>query len=307
MENILVFGHQKPDSDSVCSAIAYADLKKQLGNNVESRRLGKLSKETEFILKEFHFDAPELLKEVTEGQNIILVDHNEAGQSVKNREKATILEVIDHHRVSDFKTDIPLTMRVEPVGCTSTIIYKLYKENNLEIPKNIAGIMVSAIISDTLTFTSPTCTEQDRVAGEDLAKIAGIEINEYADRMFEAGTSLEGMTAEEILLTDCKMFNVGENKLFVAQVNTLNLKSVENMTQEFLTEMNNYCQKNGAVAFILAITDIKAGGSMIYTIGEKSNLVKSTFGIKENEDAKYLPGVVSRKKQLVPQLTEAFS
>ena len=176
MEKVLIFGHKNPDTDTICSALAYADLKKQLGLDVEAVRLGEVNGETQFALDTFNSDAPRLVEKVAgEAEDVILVDHNERQQSADDIDQVRVLEVIDHHRIANFETSDPLYYRAEPVGCTATILNKMYKENGKSIPKDVAGLMLSAIISDTLLFKSPTCTDQDVAAAKELAEIAGVE------------------------------------------------------------------------------------------------------------------------------------
>src|SRR5690606_18158125 len=191
MSKTLVFGHKNPDTDTITSAIVYAYLKQQLGVDAEAVRLGELNNETKYALEKFNFEAPRLIANVKdEAAQVILVDHNEFQQSADGIEEVQITEVIDHHRVANFQTADPLYFRAEPVGCTATILNKLFKENNVEIPANIAGLMLSAIISDTLLFKSPTCTEQDVKAAEELATIANIDPAQYGLAMLKAGADL---------------------------------------------------------------------------------------------------------------------
>ncbi len=305
MEKIFVFGHKKPDTDSICSAIALADLKKKQGvQNVEAKRLGDLSNETSFILEHFNVTKPELLKEIElDKQHVILVDHNERKQSAEGIEKAHILQIVDHHRFSDLHTEEPLFIRSEPVGCTSTIIYKMYKEAGLTPDKEIAGLMVSAIISDTLLFNSPTCTADDKMAGEELAKIADVDVNAYGKEMLEKGASIKGMTPEQIIEVDNKLFEMNENHtVAIAQINTVDLNDVMNIKEGLISAMLKYCAANNAQSMILMVTDIIQNGSQLIVCGTDNDVIKETFGIPLVSDTVFLPGVVSRKKQIVPKL-----
>ena len=179
MSKILVFGHKNPDTDTICSAIAMEDMQRKMGVEAEAVRLGEINKETKYALDYFNTDAPKLIERVEEGQEVILVDHNEFQQSADGIEKAKILRVVDHHKISDFKTSEPLYYTAMPVGCTATIIYGMYKEENIEVEPKIAGLLLSAIISDTLLFKSPTCTEKDVEAANKLAEIANVDLNTY--------------------------------------------------------------------------------------------------------------------------------
>lgn len=186
MSKILVFGHKSPDTDSIASSIAMSVLETKLGNETEAVRLGDVNKETKFVFDFLNMEEPRFISEVENGAEVILVDHNECGQSADNIENAQVLKVIDHHQIC-FKTGYPLTYRAEPVGCTATIIYKMYKENFVEIDKNIATLMLSAIISDTLLFKSPTSTPIDRQVAEELLKITDIDdMQNYGMQMLKS-------------------------------------------------------------------------------------------------------------------------
>ncbi len=302
MSKILVMGHKNPDTDSICSAIAYANLKKELGFEVEAVRLGTISKETQFILDYLKLDAPRLINEVKEGDKIILVDHNEAGQSVDGRDKATILEIIDHHKI-DLKTSDPINLRFETVGCSSTIISKMYGEKNVNISKEMATVMLSAIMSDTLIFKSPTCTEEDVVQGKKLAEIAGLDYEVYGKELLIAGTSLDDKTAYEIVNIDCKPFEFGNQKAAVAQVNTVDISAVLARKAELEEVMKELMAKDSLDFVALMITDIITNSTELYVVGDKTLTIK-TFGMSEGAETVFLPNVVSRKKQIVPPYTD---
>ncbi len=305
MKELKIFGHKNPDTDSVCSAIALATYENALGLKSKPYVLGKISKETEFVLNNFGVEKPELLESVEEGDRVMLVDHNEAKQSVDNREKAIILSVVDHHRISDFHTDAPLYFRSEPVGCTSTIIAKMFSEARLEIPEKIAGLMVSAILSDTLMFTSPTCTETDKVICTKLAELIKLDIKEYGTKMFKEGSALGDMTEEEILNMDCKPFEVNGYNFKIAQINTLDLESVKERTDKFLEKMNEACKEEKLGVFILIVTDLVNSGSEMIVCGSDKHIADKAFDMKPEENSKFLEGILSRKKQVVPMVTDA--
>ena len=218
-KEILIFGHKNPDTDSICSAIAFSELKNKTGENTIPIRLGEISKETEFVLNYFNVEAPKLQTNVS-GEEVILVDHNERTQTADGIEEAKILELVDHHRISNFHTDEPLKVRMEPVGCTSTILYGLYKEASIIPEKKVAGLMLSAIVSDTLLFKSPTCTEIDIKAAKELADIAEVNLEKYGLEMLIAGTNLDDKTEEELLNMDMKIasYFIRGNFLYI-QVN----------------------------------------------------------------------------------------
>ena len=237
------------------------------------------------------------------GKKVILVDHNERSQSVEGLEQAEILEIIDHHRVADIQTDAPLYIRSEPVGCTATIISKMYRENSVQISQKMAGIMLSAILSDTLMFSSPTCTPSDKVAAELLAGIAGVDILDYGRLLFKAGTSIEDFTVEQILAMDRKRFTFGKDTAYISQVNTLDFASLASRIDEIFQKMEDFYQENQCGLVMLMITDIVAGGSEILAVGRAKELLWTAFGMKIHERHIFLPGVVSRKSQIVPVLT----
>ena len=303
--SILVFGHKNPDTDTICSAIAYAELKNKLGKDVKAVRLGEVNEETKYALNYFKVEKPELVENVA-GKEIILVDHNERTQTAEGFEEAKVLELIDHHRISNFNVDEPLYARVEPVGCTATIILKLFKENGLAPSKETAGLMLSAIISDTLLFKSPTCTQCDAKAGKELAEIAGVDLKEYGLEMLKAGTALGDKSEAELLNMDMKIFEIDGEKIGVAQVNTVNEAEVLERKEKLLAEIDNIIAKEGLKFFMLAITNILTNDSTALVSGNGNDVIEKAFGEKVDSNLVTLKGVVSRKKQIIPPLTKAI-
>ncbi|WP_314392383.1 manganese-dependent inorganic pyrophosphatase [Leptotrichia shahii] len=303
--SILVFGHKNPDTDTICSAIAYVELKNKLGKDVKAVRLGEINEETKYALNYFKVEKPELVENVA-GREIILVDHNERTQTADGFEEAKVLELIDHHRISNFNVDEPLYARVEPVGCTATIILKLFKENGLTPSKETAGLMLSAIISDTLLFKSPTCTQCDAKAGKELAEIAGVDLKEYGLEMLKAGTALGDKSEAELINMDMKIFEIDGAKIGVAQVNTVNEAEVLERKEKLLAEIDNIIAKEGLKFFMLAITNILTNDSAALISGDGNDVVEKAFGEKVDSNLVTLKGVVSRKKQIIPPLTKAI-
>ena len=303
--SILVFGHKNPDTDTICSAIAYAELKNKLGKDVKAVRLGEINEETKYALNYFKVEKPELVENVS-GKEIILVDHNERTKTADGFEEAKVLELIDHHRISNFNVDEPLYARVEPVGCTATIILKLFKENGLAPSKETAGLMLSAIISDTLLFKSPTCTQCDAKAGKELAEIAGVDLKEYGLEMLKAGTALGDKSEAELLNMDMKIFEIDGEKIGVAQVNTVNEAEVLERKEKLLAEIDNIIAKEGLKFFMLAITNILTNDSTALVSGNGNDVIEKAFGEKVDSNLVTLKGVVSRKKQIIPPLTKAI-
>lgn len=307
MVNTFIFGHKNPDTDTIASALVMEDLQKELGNDVQAARLGDVSDETQFVLDYFKVQAPALLETPLKDKEIILVDHNEFQQSADDISEATITMVVDHHRISNFETAAPLYYRAEPVGCTTTILKKMYEENSIEIKPEIAGLMISAIISDTLLFKSPTCTEQDKQACEALAKIANVDLNEYGLEMLKAGASVKGKSPEFLLNMDAKSFNMGDKVVRIAQVNTVDVNEVLEIQEEVENEINAIIAKEQYDLFVFVITDILNSDSTAIALGKEQQVVTKAFNTELNGNVAVLPGVVSRKKQVVPPINELLS
>ena len=305
MEKILIFGHKSPDTDSITSSLVMENLEKKLGNdNVKACRLGEINKETQYVLNYLGIEAPELISDVEDGQDVILVDHNSFLQTVPNIEKANILKVIDHHCISDFCIKYPTYVRTEAIGCTESILYKLYKENNIEIDKKIATLMLSAIISDTLLFKSPTCTKEDIEIANELAKIAELDANKYGLDMLKAGTDLTEFSAKDILFIDAKETSLKDVKSIIAQVNTACIDDVMKFKADLETEMKKIIDEKDLGLFVLAITDIINSNSQAIVLGKRSDIVEKSYNVTLENNTALLKGVVSRKKQMVPIMTE---
>ena len=303
MEKVYVFGHQNPDTDTITSSIVMANYEKMLGNEVEICRLGNLNKETEYVLNYLGVEVPRLIEELPEGSNVILVDHNSPLESIKDLDKMNILKVVDHHKLA-LETGYPLFYRAEPVGCTETVLYKMYKEAGFEIDKKIAGLMLSAIISDTLLLKSPTTTDEDRKAVEDLEKLSGLDRNVYGLDMLKAGTDLSSFSIDEILSLDCKRIDLKEVKARINQVNTASIPDVLEMKEELEKGMNKVIEEEGLDLFMLLITDIINSNSQVIALGNAASLVEKSYNVKLVDNTALLEGVVSRKKQVVPIMTE---
>lgn len=304
MSKVLVFGHKNPDTDTICSAIAMAYLKNAKGVEAEAVRLGSISDETQFVLDYFKAEAPREIGDVSkEATKVILVDHNERGQSADGIEHVEILEVVDHHRIADFQTNGPLFYRAEPVGCTATILTKMFAEQNVEIPAQIAGLLLSAIVSDTLLFKSPTCTEEDVTIGRKLAEIANVDVDTYGLAQLKAGASIVGKTAEELITTDSKPFTMGEFAVEVAQINVVDMSEIDPIKADLLAAMQTAMDAKGQQTFLALVTDILTNNSIGLVVGD-GTVVEAAFNTTIVDNAIDLPGVVSRKKQVVPVMTE---
>lgn len=299
MTKTLVFGHKNPDTDTICSAISYAELKKAQGADIEAVRLGELNSETAFVLDYFQVTAPRLVQTVAnEVSEVALVDHNERQQSVDDIDDVTVTAVVDHHRIANFETSDPLYYRAEPVGCTTTILLKMFRENEVEVSKTVAGLMLSAIISDTLLFQSPTCTQEDKVAAQKLAQIADVDIQSYGMEMLKAGADVSKKTVAELLL-DAKEFNMNDNKVEIAQINVVDVNDVLSRRAEVEALMTQNIVDKGLDLYLFVITNILTNDSVGIAIGSKTAVVEEAYGVKFVENQAPLKGVVSRDRKSV--------
>ena len=309
MSKVFVFGHQNPDSDAIGSSYGYAYLKRQLGVDAEAVALGTPNEETAFVLDYFGVEAPRVVESALseEVNQVILTDHNEFQQSISDIKDVEVIEVVDHHRVANFETANPLMMRLEPVGSASSIVYRMFKENNVEVPKEVAGLLLSGLISDTLLLKSPTTHASDPAVAAELAEIAGVNLEEYGLAMLKAGTNLSSKSAEELIDIDAKTFELNGNQVRVAQVNTVDISDVLSRQEEIEEAINNSIKSNGYSDFVLMITDILNSNSEILALGSNTDNVEKAFDFVLENNHAFLEGAVSRKKQVVPQLTESFN
>lgn len=241
-------------------------------------------------------------------KQLILVDHNERAQAPDGIDNAEILEIIDHHRIGSLETMAPVFFRNQPLGCTATIIYQFYREAGIEIEPKIAGLLLAAIVSDTLMYRSPTCTAIDRAAAEDLAAIAGIDVKDFAKQMFNAGSDLKTKTPEEIFYQDFKKFNIDETEFGVGQISSMNEEELENLKKKLLPYMEKVAAETELSMIFFMLTNIlEESTELIYCGKNAKQLVADGFYTKAGENATMLPGVVSRKKQLIPAFMNALS
>jgi probable manganese-dependent inorganic pyrophosphatase len=302
MENkILIFGHKNPDTDTICSSMVKQILNEKDGKtNTQAVRLGNVNKETQYVLDYLKIEAPELIEGVKKGQEVILIDHNEFSQSADGIEKAKIIGVIDHHRIANFQTTEPLYYTARPYGCTSTILFKDFKQKGIEIEKTEAILMASAIISDTLLLKSPTTTSHDKEALEELAKIANIDLDTYGIEMLKAGTDLDDFSEEELINLDAKKFEENGVKCVIAQVNTVSIEDVLKRKEKLEEAINNEIEKDNLNLFVFAITDILNSNSQIIALGNRTDIIEKSYKLEDN--MAFLEGVVSRKKQILPMV-----
>ena len=304
----LVFGHKNPDTDAIVAAKAYSYLQNKLGADTEAVALGEPNEETQFVLDYFNEPAPRVIKTASnEVGAVMLIDHNEAQQSVADIKDVQVTHVVDHHRIANFETSAPLYYHAEPLGCSSTIILKEFKQHGVEVPANIAGMMLSAIISDTLLLKSPTTTDEDVAAVKELAKIAGVDYKKYGLDMLKAGTNLASKSDETLISQDAKSFDMNGTQVRVDQINTVDLNEVFDREDGLRAAIEKQNKENGYDLFLLMVTNILNSDTRLLVVGEPQSVVEQAFGKKLEDSKMDLPGVVSRKKQIVPPLEAAFN
>ena len=301
-----IFGHTTPDSDSIVGAISLSYLKNKLGEDTIPARQGEVNPETKWILEKFGYETP-MLKTEYAGENVYLIDFMESSQSPKDISEATILGIVDHHKLGDLKTDAPLEMWVRPVGCSNTIVKEMFDHYGIEIPKKLAGMMMCAILSDTVIFKSPTCTKEDTKACKELAEIAEIEDYKAVGMdMFIVKSDVLTATPRELVLRDFKDFNMGGNTIGVGQLEVVDLSVFDNMKEDLFTAMNELKAEGKRHTVLLLLTDIMKEGSQLLVVSDDAAKVENAFEISLENDQVWLKGVMSRKKQIIPFLEKQF-
>jgi len=301
-----IFGHTTPDSDSIVGALALSYLKNQLGETTIPTRQGEINPETAFILERFGYEAPRF-KDSYAGESVYLVDFMERSQSPKDIDEATILGIVDHHKLGDLTTDAPLEMWVRPVGSSNTIIKQMFDYHNIPIPKNLAGAMMCAILSDTVIFKSPTCTKEDTKACKALATIAEIEdYKALGMEMFIVKSNLLNATQEELVLRDFKDFNMGGNTIGVGQLEVVDLSVFDGMKTKLFEAMQQLKTKGNRHSVLLMLTDIMQEGTQLLVLSDEPQKIEQAFAITLEENQVWLPKVMSRKKQIIPFLQKQF-
>ena len=301
-----VFGHTTPDSDSIVGAYSLSYLKNQLGEDCIPTRQGEINPETAFILGRFGFEQP-MLKTSYAGENVYLIDFMESSQSPKDIEEATILGIVDHHKLGDLKTSTPLEMWVRPVGCSNTIMKQMFDYHNIEIPKDLAGMMLCAILSDTVIFKSPTCTKEDTKAVKELAQIAGIDDPKALGmEMFIVKSDVLNDSKEALVKRDFKEFNMGGKKVGIGQLEVVDLSVFDDMKEELFEAMQKVKDENQRDTVILLLTDIMQEGSQLLVLSDDSSKIERAFDVTLENNQVWLPKVMSRKKQIIPFLEKEF-
>ena len=283
MDKIYITGHKNPDTDTIMSALVAEYLYTHLGYNVEAIKQGELNPETKFAIEKTGLRIPNTITKLTKSSRVILVDHNNPMESLENITELNITNIIDHHAI---KLDLgsPTYVRTEPVGCTATILFKMFRENSIEIPKNIALAMLSAIISDSLLFKSPTCTDEDTKVASELEKIAGINKEEYGMEMLKAGTDLSSYSIEEILNIDRKTAVYGNYKASINQVMTADVEETLKLKEKLEAGMQKMIENENLDLFMLLITDIINSDSTVIALGNKTEAVEKGYNVTLNNN-----------------------
>ncbi len=301
-----IFGHTSPDSDSIVGAISLSYLKNQLGEDCISTRQGEISAETEFILKTFGGTSPELKTSVA-GEKVYIIDFSDYAQAPADMKEATLLGIVDHHKLGDITTDTPLECWIRPIGCSNTVVYEMFNSYGVEIPKDIAGMMMLAILSDTVIFKSPTCTKVDTKAVKELAKIAGVEdYKALAMEMFIVKSATEGASARDLNTRDYKPFDMNGSKVGVNQLEMIDISALDARKEEIFEDMKKMKEEEGLHTMIVLLTDIMKEGSQILVVSDEPSKIETGLNIKLENNEAWLEGVLSRKKQIIPFIQPQF-
>ncbi|KTG09014.1 inorganic pyrophosphatase [Haloprofundus marisrubri] len=304
-QSTYVIGHQQPDTDTICSAVAYARLKEKQGADAVPARAGELNPETQFVLERWDVDAPSHLEDAS-GEQLILVDHNEHSQTVTGAREAEIMEIIDHHRIGDVETSSPILFRNEPVGSTATILSELFDDAGETPSTRTAGLLLSGLLSDTVVLRSPTTTDRDRVVAEELAEIAGVDYEEYGKELLTHKSKIGEKTPREMILSDFKEFEFGTHELGIGQIETVEPAVVLHQKDAVLEAMDDVATEREYSAFVLLVTDLLEEDTTALVAGDEIETVEAGLDTAFSEQEAFLPGVMSRKKQVVPPLEDAF-
>ena len=301
----LVLGHMNPDTDSIIASLAATELLNKRGIEAVAAAQGEPTPESKFVLEKFGLTAPKVVADVA-GKDIFLVDFSDLAQAPKGIDTAVVKGIFDHHKLGDVTTSSPLEAVILPVGCTCTVLTKLYKYFGVEIPRNIAGGMLCAILSDTVIFKSPTCTEDDKKAVEELAKIAGVsDVTALGLEMFKVKSAVDGTPAKDLVFRDYKDFNMNGNKVGIGQLEVVDLSILDKVKPALQAEIAKV-KAEGRHSVFLLLTDIMKEGSQMLICSDDVSVVEKAFGAKPQGNEVWLPGVMSRKKQVVPNFEKAF-
>ena len=302
-----IFGHTSPDSDSIIGAISLSYLKNELGEDCIPTTQGDISAETQFILNKFGGVAPELKTSVA-GEDVYLVDFSDKAQAPKDIMEATILGIVDHHKLGDLTTDTPLECWIRPIGCTNTIIKEMFDYHGVAIPKDIAGMMMCAILSDTVIFKSPTCTKIDTKAVKELAAICGVsDYKALAMEMFIAKSAVNGASARNLNTRDYKEFDMKGTKVGINQLEMVDISALDDRRRDIFEDMKKMKDENGLHTILVLLTDIMKEGSQLLVVSDDESKIEAAFDCKLEKSQVWLDGVLSRKKQVVPFVQPQFA
>jgi manganese-dependent inorganic pyrophosphatase len=304
---IYTCGHTTPDSDSICSAISLSYLLNKLGRESIPARQGEINPETAFILEKFGFEAPKLKTEFA-GNELFITDYSDKGQAPKDIDEATVVGIVDHHKLGDITTSTPLECWIRPVGCTNTIVKEMFDYHGVEIPSNIAGIMMSAILSDTVIFKSPTCTDIDIKVVRELSEICGIEdFGALGMEMFKVKSEVEGVPARDLILRDYKPFDMHGSAVGIGQLEVIDLAIFDGVKADLQADLEIFREVNELHTACLLLTDIMKEGSEVLVASADSTIFEKAFDKKLENGKVWLEGCLSRKKQIIPFLEPEFA
>ena len=300
-------GHIIPDSDSVCSAISLAYLLNKIGREATPARQGELNPETKFILDKFGFEAP-VLKTSFAGDELFITDYSDIAQAPQDLDKTTVVGIVDHHKLGDITTSAPLECWIRPVGCTNTIVKEMYDYHKVEIPANIAAIMMCAILSDTVIFKSPTCTALDIQVVKELSKICGIEdFGALGMEMFKVKSEVEGTPVRDLVMRDYKNFDMHGFKVGVGQLEVVDGSVFDKIKDDLLKDIKKVKDEQNLHTVALLLTDIMKEGSEVLVTSDDTSIFEKAFNCKLEDGKVWLDGCLSRKKQIIPFLEPAFA
>jgi manganese-dependent inorganic pyrophosphatase len=305
--SVYVFGHKSPDTDAVCSAIALANLKRKQGVEAVPVAQGKVTPETAFVLQRYGFAAPEVMTSFA-GKQIILVDFSDRAQGPDDLDKAELLGIVDHHKLGDVTTPNPLECWIWPVGCSGTVVKSMYDFYGVDIPRNFAGIILCSILSDTVIFKSATCTDRDKDAAESLARLAGeTDLQALGMEMFKVKSAIAGTPVRELVMRDYKDFNMSGQKVGIGQLEVVDLALLDEVKADLARDIRALKEEGQRHSVFLLLTDIIKEGSQLLIASDDPTTVEKAFGAKPQQDEVWLPGVMSRKKQVVPKFEKVFA
>jgi manganese-dependent inorganic pyrophosphatase len=303
---IYVTGHKNPDTDSVTAAIAYAELLKAGGEDAIPTMQGEMNPETITVLDRFGFSPLEIMTDATD-KTIALVDHSDLNQAPDNLSADSVVAIVDHHKIGDVTTNNPIFCYVKPVGCTGTVLKQMYDAQGAAVDPKVAGLMLSAILSDTVNFKSPTCTDEDKKAVAELKEIAGVtDTEELFMAMLKAKSSVAGVPARDLLNRDYKDFDMNGNKVGCGQLERATLDQVAEIRDDLYNAMKEQKAEGGHHTILLMLTDVMKEGTQLVVLSDDDSLVEGAFDSKLDGNSMWIPGMMSRKKQTVPNMQKAF-